>query len=360
MAFDPIQEDCLRLTLEAMRREHIYPLENAVFIERCMEAFQSDPASLIVHDRDRSFHLVALATETIDYRVPFMADEAEAEAAASSAEHQLREAVELDPGNWDARRMLAAVTAETNDAYVEYLIEHRAEVERAVERMRADATGPYDREFAGDLGFRPYLRWLAALAARALIAGRYRLALRTAEETLAAAPHDPAGARHTAVLALAKLECTRDELKAFRAKHAASYLPPAPMRRRHHLDEKTPDAWSLIAEVACAYHELDLAGATRALRAIMRAYPRAAEPLYYQAEFPDGVFSRVNVEPGSEDELVLALSEATPLLQEGYGAPDNACLAAWIALSDPVQEALDRRRNASPAFARHHPAGGEN
>ena len=359
MAFDPVQEDSLRLTLEAMRRAHIHPLSDPRFAEQCLDTYQEDPARLIVHDRDRSFHLVALATETLDYRIPFIPDDADVERLAAAAEHQLREACELDPNNWDARRMCAALTAESNDAYVAYLLDHRAEVERALHEAEASARDIYDREFMRDLGRRPYLRWLAAIASRALIAGQYRLALRTAEEALALDPEDLGGARHTAVLAMAKLECTADDLKTFHARHAASYLPPQAMRRRHHLDEKTPDAWTLIAQVAVAYHALDLAGASRALRTLMRTYPHAAEPLYFQAEFPDGIFARVNVVPGSEDELILALSEATPLLQEGYGAPDNACLASWIALHDAVQEALDQRRAAAPSRSLR-PRGGEN
>ena len=47
MAFDPIQEDCHRLVLEAMRRERVYPLDNTVFIEKAMETFQSNPSSLV-------------------------------------------------------------------------------------------------------------------------------------------------------------------------------------------------------------------------------------------------------------------------------------------------------------------------
>ena len=123
MAFDPIQEDCLRLTLETLRRGHIYPLENEAVVQRCMDAYHSDPAQLIVHDRDRSFHLVAAATEAVDYRAPFIADDAEAERVTVQAEHQLQEACELDCGNWDAKRMLAALSAASNDEYVAYLFE---------------------------------------------------------------------------------------------------------------------------------------------------------------------------------------------------------------------------------------------
>ena len=359
MAFDPIQEDCLRLTLEAMRREHIYPLEDAAFAEQRAEEYRRDPASLIVHDRDRSFHLVALATEAIDYRIPFIGDDAEAERLTSQAEHQLQEALDLEPGNWDAQRMLAALGATSNDEYVTYLVDHRAEVELATEALAADARDPYSREYAIGLGRLPYLRWLGALAAQALIAGKYRLALSTAEDALELAPEDPGDVRHTATLALAKLEATRDELAAFRRRHATAYLPPAPFRRRHTKQERPADAWTLIAELACAYHELDFSGATRALRTLMRAYPRTAEALYYQAEFPEGLFARVHVIPGSEDELILALSESTPLLQEGLGAPENACLASWIATHPLVTDALSERRRDAGAVRRGG-AGGDN
>lgn len=359
MAFDPIQEDCLRLTLEALRREHIFPLENAPFIQTCMDRYQEDPAQLIVHDRDRSFHLVALACEAVDYRVPFVTDEAEAERLTDRAEHQLKEACDLDAENWDAQRMLVALTAPTNDAYVAYLIDRRPEVAESVRARTSQATDPYDQEFMRDLGRRPYLRWLGALAAQALIAGKYRLALSTAEDALELAPEDPGDVRHTAMLALAKLEATRDELAAFRRRHATAYLPPAPFRRRHTKQERPADAWTLIAELACAYHELDFSGATRALRTLMRAYPRTAEALYYQAEFPEGLFARVHVIPGSEDELILALSESTPLLQEGLGAPENACLASWIATHPLVTDALSERRHGAGAVRRSG-TGGDN
>ncbi len=52
MAFDPIQEDCHRLVLEALRRDNI-PLTDGAAVERLMEQFTRNPAPLIVHDRDR-------------------------------------------------------------------------------------------------------------------------------------------------------------------------------------------------------------------------------------------------------------------------------------------------------------------
>ena len=65
MAFDPIQEDCHRLVLEALRRDNI-PLTDGAAVERLMEQFTRNPAPLIVHDRDRAGHLIAKVVEAVD------------------------------------------------------------------------------------------------------------------------------------------------------------------------------------------------------------------------------------------------------------------------------------------------------
>ena len=341
MAFDPMEEDCARLMLESMRREKIYPIENFGYARRFIRSYSKDPSSLVHTDRDRSFHLTTKATEIVDYRVPFLTDESEFEKQVEQAEDYLREATELDAGNWDAQRMLAAVETESNDDYVSYLLDNRAAVKADLDEAEASTEDPYSREYARDLASRPYLRWQASLASRALIAGQYRLALDVVEESLAFKPGDPAGIRHTGMLALAKLERSQGELDDYRVRHAEAYLPHAVSRRRRRrgLDR---DAWTLIAEISCAYRALDYEQATGKLSLLLQTYPRAAEPLYYQAEFPDGLYGRVNVEPESEDELILALSEATPLLQEGYGAPDSASFSLWIAEHELVQEALEQ------------------
>ncbi|MDM8300160.1 hypothetical protein [Collinsella tanakaei] len=360
MAFDPIQEDCLRLILEAMRRERIYPLDDATFIERGMKQFREDPSQLITCDRDRSFHLTARATEILDYHVPFFTDEVAIEREETRAENFLREAVDLDEGNWDARRMLAALEAQSNDAYVSYLLDNREAVERDVLAAVEGARDVYDREYASDLAYRPLLRWLAATASRAVIAGQYRLAYQTVEESLEVAPGDPADIRHTGMLALAKLEASARDIKQYRSRHAIAYQIAGPLRRRHHGAEKSPDAWTLLAQMCVAYRSFDYRGADRALHALMRAYPDAAQPLFYQAEFPDGIYARVNVNPGSQDELILAISEATPLLQEGIGTPDNACFSAWLAGHELVQRSLREHTPQTPGGVGRTSAGGDN
>ncbi len=91
MAFDPIQEDCHRLVLEALRRDNI-PLTDGAAVERLMEQFTRNPAPLIVHDRDRAGHLIAKVVEAVDYRIPFIPDDTQAEQEEAAAENMLREA----------------------------------------------------------------------------------------------------------------------------------------------------------------------------------------------------------------------------------------------------------------------------
>lgn len=358
MAFDPVQEDCLRLILAAMEREGADPSSDAAFIERAGETYRLDPAALIHTDRDRSFHLVAMAAELADYRTPFAPSEAEAEQLFAQAEDYLREAVELDPGNWDAQRMLATIRSTSDDSLIDYLIENLPAVEKDLQALIENAADPYEREFARDLGRRAHQRWLAALASRLLIAGRYRMALSYAEGALEANPLDPAGARHTGMLALGKLEVEPGELELYRSRHAAAYQDRASCRSGR-LGGHRPDAWSLITEMSLAYRAFDFDRATAILRALMRSYPHPAQALYFQAEFPDGMFSRVHVQPDGDDELILALSEATPLLQEGMGTPDAASFAVWIADHELVQAALTDQDRAMIAQAEGgNPSGG--
>lgn len=341
MAFDPLQEDCLRLIFRSMQREGIYPLENSAYIEAAMERFQEDPGALIRTDEDRAFHLMAKATEIIDYRLPFISNDEQADAELARAEGLLNEAAALDPENRDAERMLVAIKAPTNEEYFRFLADREPEVAAEAEKRVAQASTVYEREYAHDLGLRPYLRWLAALASKALIAGRYHVTLDAAAKSLALAPDDPADMRFTALIALAKLECSPQELEELRTQHVPAFLA-----------RTQPDPWSLLARMAVHYKALDYDGADRALAEIFSLVPNAARALYYQTEFPDGVYARVHVEPGTEDELILALSECTVLLQEGLGAPEAAPLAAWVGSHPLVErgmEALDRAGRAHPA-----------
>lgn len=54
------------------------------------------------------------------------------------------------------------------------------------------------------------------------------MSLEAANRSLDFAPNDPAGVRHTAMLAMAKLEYPAEELKRFRSAHS---VPISPTRR---------------------------------------------------------------------------------------------------------------------------------
>ena len=135
------------------------------------------------------------------------------------------------------------------------------------------------------------------------------MSLEAANRSFGLCAHDPAGVRHTAMLAMAKLEYPAEELKRFRSAHSVPYLANTPLRRRPKDAERDLDPWTLIALMSTAWRELDYEGAEHYLRILVRSCPHAAEALYFQTEFPDGVYARVNVGVGSTDELVLALSE---------------------------------------------------
>ncbi|MFR2031769.1 MAG: hypothetical protein ACLS3M_10520 [Collinsella sp.] len=84
------------------------------------------------------------------------------------------------------------------------------------------------------------------------------------------------------------------------------------------------DPWTLIALMSAAWRELDYeAPSTLRILSLVPARGRGAL-------LPNRV-SRWRLCPrqrgrGSTDELVLALSEATPVLQEGLGAPTTPAL----------------------------------
>lgn len=356
MAFDPIEEDCMRLVLGALRREQTPPHEMTGAADRLSDTFRADPARLIACDRDRSFHLTSQAVETVDYRLPFIMDDAEADKQSESAEQRLREALELDGDNWDARRMLAALDAESGDAYLSYLLDTLPEVEASCIEAAARAQDVYALACGENLELRPYLRWQSAIAASALIAGKYRLALSCARTVLEHASYDPGDISCTALLAASKLELPLDELARFERPRGAA---GAGGRRRRRHETGAACAWTLLAEMNLAYRALDYGTASERLRQLVNAYPDAARILFFQVEFPEGVWARVHVAPGSADELALAVSEATPLLQEGMGTPDYASFSTWIAEHDIVQRGLteaDRRQAGAGRAPR--PKGG--
>ena len=76
------------------------------------------------------------------------------------------------------------------------------------------------------------------------------MSLEAANRSLDFAPNDPAGVRHTAMLAMAKLEYPAEELKRFRSAHSVPYLANTPLRRRPKDAERDLDPWTLISAMS--------------------------------------------------------------------------------------------------------------
>lgn len=321
LAFDPQREDYQRLGLRyAATLDPSDPAAATRAFANFGHRFSQNRDSLPQSDEDRAFHLVVMATSIIDYQLPFSTDQ-QAERLVERGHQLLDEALSLDAHCYDALRMKAAADSESFDAYYQYLSKGaggvRAYCQEQCERSRAAATGER-AQLAADIAMRPYVRWIATQAEMALICGRNREALRQAQGLLELNPADQADVRFSAALACAKLEdeAALDALAASEAIHA---------------HRATDDGWMQLARIGLAYKAHDYDRARSVLDVLLGTYPHAAETLIRQSELPDGVFSRLAVAPYSEDELILAVSEGTVLLQEGRDPQNRGFLGRWLA-----------------------------
>lgn len=334
MAFDPQREDYQRLGL---RFAASLDGSDAATATRAFanfgRRFSQDRDSLPQTDEDRAFHLVVMAAGIIDYQLPF-SDPQVGEKLIQRGHQLLEEALSLDPTCYDALRMKAAADSISFDDYHAYLAQHAGEVRSHCEQRQSQAASAADGErarLAADLAMRPYLRWLATEAEQALICGRNREALVATSEMLELDPTDAGDARFTAALAYAKLE-DEQGLDAL-AEHTAAHAYRTP-----------DDGWMQLARIALGHKAHDYARARSALQVLLETYPNAAETLIRQNELADGVFARLAVLPYSEDELILAVSEGTVLLQEGRDPDGRGVFGRWIA---------EESARMSPAAARN-------
>lgn len=323
MAYDPKQEDYQRLWLQFARTLDAGAALDATrayasFSKTFLQSRDSIPQS----DADRAFCLASQAVVLIDYNLPFATDE-EAETLISRARTLLDEAISLDPTCYDAIRMQVAATMPTFEGYYDFLREQVNEVRAYCEKERDEAVRNAEgsrSDLAADLAMRPYARWLAMLASKAVICGRNREALRYADELLLLDPRDQADVRYTAAIALAKLEDDQG-LDALEKRTLATVRGAV-----------TYSAWFRLARASLAFRRRDFSDARAQLKGLTESYPRAAVALGIQRELPDGVFSRLSVPIFSEDELILAISECTVLLQEGRDALGRGSFGSWTLL----------------------------
>ncbi len=354
MSFDPQREDYQRLGLRyAASLQGMDPTTANRAFASFGRRFSQDRDSLPQTDGDRAFHLVAMASVVIDYQLPF-ADEQHAQQLVDRGHQLLEEAISLDANCSDAYRMQAAADAGSFEAYYEFLRDGAAEVKARCLAERdavSDQTDGERAQLARDVAIRPYLRWMSMYAEEALICGRNKEAVRVSRELLEQDPHDQADVRFTAALAYAKLE---DEAGLKSLEEQVSPL----------VGRATDDAWTQLARIALAYKSRDYARAEQVLHVLVHSYPYAAEALLRQNELPDGVFARLAAMPYSEDELILAVSEGTVLLQEGRDPKDRGALGGWLAdqaarfnpgaYDNFIREQFQSNNNDDPA----HRAGG--
>ncbi len=337
MAIDPQYEDFQRLGVRfALSVNASDPFAAARAATDFSRRFRTSRDSLPQTDADRAFHLVTKATDLIDYQLPFSTEDSGAGIIAE-ARKLLKEAVELDAYCYDARRMLAAADSASPNDYHRYLADNtngvRAFCEKERDRVVAEIGDNELSAVAGGLAMRPYLRWLATHAMNALVCGRYRLCVKIALEALELDATDPAGMRLSLALAYAKLE------DAEALGELCGNVSKGPGY-----------AWFALARMALAFKREDREAAEREVSNILAAYPNAGTTLSRQDDLPDGVFCRINVEPLSEDELILATSESTVLLQEGFDLRERGTLGSWLAGRPEVVEAAAREAALDPTL----------
>ncbi len=356
MAFDANREDYQRLGLRFVNElDCADPTAAARAFAGFGHTFSTDRDSLPQSDEDRAFHLVAVATGMIDYELPFVDDEQAIE-LIPKAHAVLDEAVQLDPKCHDALRMRAAADIASFEGFVDYL-RNGAEQVRIDCEQRRDAIlrvmGTERGELAAELAMRPYIRWVSMQATKAVICGRNREALALSTKAFSLGPNDPADARFTAAIAYAKLE---DEAGLDRL---AARTRAFSLARAHDPE----DPWMQIARMALAFKAHNIARAREQLKALCSSYPRAAVALAVQRELPDGVFARLSVKPFGEDEIILAVSEATVLMQEGFDRSGRGAFGAWLAREAealvPAWDKVELEARRAMAPRPQSPFGGE-
>lgn len=283
--------------------------------------FAQDRDSLPQTDADRAFHLMALAVDIVDNRLPFIESEEEYAGLSDRAVELLEEALHLDERCYDAARILDAADETTRTSFHDWLERGEDEVRAwcEAERDRALAEeNPSHRDLAARLAMNPYLRWLDEMAGASFVRGSYRTAVREGLRLLDLDETDPCGVHHTLMLTYAKLE---DE-SGMDALLKRLEKTDAPFRG--------DDAWTLLSRMALMRARGDEDSAEFALKLIVANYPSAVELLLRQSEVMDGVFARVDLRPYSADELCVALAEASVLLQEGANAWGRGVLGSWV------------------------------
>ena len=320
MAFDPKKEDFDRLFIHHLIETGATEPPNPQQFNSYVAHFSDNPDTLITSDEDKAFHLMAQAVEKIDYLLPTV-NESEGKPFVLDGQKLLARACELDPHCFDALRMHQAMACTALEDHFQYLVEQEEEVHQICIEKGASAAKGVSEDFAEavvELAMRPYYRWLAALATRALISGRNKAAISYGQKLFSLDPIDFGDIRFTLALAYAKLEDAEGLAKL--EKQYATVFPPRP----------PDDAWMMLARLALAFKTNNRECANDLLDKLLARYKTGTLTLFIQRDLPEGEYARLNVEPYSEDELILAVSEAAVLLQEGNDFTGRGIFGHWL------------------------------
>ena len=276
------------------RNEKIGPLSDDAYAELVLAVRQS-PADFADAPGERALLVLARALDayrsslTRDDLLDDEAFERERARRLAALSAECGRALALDPDCLDARLIALLASEPDPDPLLAALLE--------LERAHATESLP-EGDAWEDVFCRPRLRLRAAVARACLDGARFRMAASAAASLLDATPDDPLGARHTQMLACARLE---DEagLGALDARFSGR-----------------ESAWSHLARVLLLYKLDRLTPALRALRGYDRLCDGGAyallRPILTEPYLPD----RPDVAPCSVEEAVMAVREAEPIIAD--------------------------------------------
>ena len=288
-AWDELVARCAR-----RRNEKIGPLSDEAYAELVL-AVRQNPVDFVDAAPEQALLLLARALDA--YRASLGHDdllddeafEAERSRRLATLRAECERAAAVDPGCLDAR--LVALLASELDP--DPLLDALLELERDGSLGELPEGDAWD-----DVLCRPRLRLRAAVARACLDGARFRMAASAAASVVDATPDDPLGARHTHMLACARLE---DEaaLGALEARWSGR-----------------ESAWSHLARVLLLYKLGRLTAARRALRGYDQLVSGGAyallRPVMVEPYLPD----RPDAPACGFEEAMMAVREAEPIIAD--------------------------------------------
>lgn len=285
------------------RRQKIGPLSDQAY-EELVRAVRENPVAFVDAAPERALLVLAQALDAYQAgrREDDVLDDDAFQAARVRRLTTLRDECDraraIDAGCLDAELLVMLATDLDPDPLTGGLIEIQREFGFGEKGDSAAGPDAPAGDAWNDVFCHPYLRVRAAFARTCLEAARFKMAAEAALSVMDAAPSDPLGARHTAMLAYARLE---DE--------AGLDAVDARLGRRE-------SAWSHLARTLLLYKLNRLPAARRALHGYCQLCEGGAyallRPTYVEIYLPD----RPEAAACSFEESLLAVREAEPIIAD--------------------------------------------